>query len=411
MRALSPLLALAVVLILGVAWRPKSGGPPVYGIEAIVDASTRIPGSVESFTGFGDFPAVDGDAIWFTGRGKSADLKGVYAWGQKELTVAADARTVVPGTARTFASFGEPAAADGVLVFRGEGIGSARDVRVYSYIGGKVRTLSEKTIAVCRFKGGALEAVATDETAIPEGKGSFRDFEALLGADSHGFVVAGYGAYGQRGIYATREGHLVRVADLKTPIPGGRGTFSGFGRGPRINGTEVVFTGYGRDGQTGVYRFDGASISVVADTNTMVASGRGRFGAFAGVTADDGHVTWIGRTEAGDSSLCLMSGNSLEVVADSGGHPPGRRARFDSFEQVALDGSDVAFTARGAWGQGLYVRLGGVMGKVVETGDEIAGRKVRDIRLGPAGLSRAVVAFTVVFDDGGMAVCRGQPVG
>ena len=74
---------------------------------------------------------------------------------------------------------------------------------------------------------------------------------------------------------------IAAVASGTTTIPGGTGTFSGFGNHPAISAGNLAFFGAGSGGQQGVYRAhpEGPPIKV-ADLNTAIPGGTGNFTGF-----------------------------------------------------------------------------------------------------------------------------------
>ena len=99
-----------------------------------------------------------------------------------------------------------------------------------------------------------------------------------------------YGAIGVAALGVTmltigpeaRGGPIFRkVADTSTAIPGGAGTYSGFGTDfnqPSISGSNVAFLGTGAGGQAGIYADFGAGPVRVADTSTAIPALRPRPG-------------------------------------------------------------------------------------------------------------------------------------
>jgi hypothetical protein len=83
---------------------------------------------------------------------------------------------------------------------------------------------------------------------------------------------------------SVRAQSFVRVADTMTPIPGGAGAFTSFD--PSVVAAsffpvtrEVSFRAFGA-GQEGIYCFDGAGLSRIADRNTAVPGATGTFETF-----------------------------------------------------------------------------------------------------------------------------------
>lgn len=131
-------------------------------------------------------------------------------------------------------------------------------------------------------------AVATSgTTAIPGGTGTFTGFGAHPAISAGKLASYGAGAGGQQGIYLMPQGPPNKLVDLNTAIPGGTGNFTGFGVNgipgdPCISGDNVAFFGVGSGGQQGLYRATPSGPPIkVADLNTAIPGGTGNFTGFS----------------------------------------------------------------------------------------------------------------------------------
>src|SRR5262245_3749802 len=171
----------------------------------------------------------------------------------------ANTTTAVPGSTDHFNFFTFPAIADGRVAFQGRGAGSQDGIYAST--------------------GGVLTAVYDRQTPIPSGSGNFTDYTlpALAGAN---MAFLGSGTANQEGVYTDIGGSLLAVANLGTPIPGGTGNFTSFGGtngSPVLSGASVAFGAAGSGTQSGIYRWTGGTLNVVANTNTMQPGGSGPF--------------------------------------------------------------------------------------------------------------------------------------
>jgi hypothetical protein len=90
-------------------------------------------------------------------------------------------------------------------------------------------------------------------------------------------------------------------------------------------------------------------------------------------------------------------------IADLTTPIPQGAGSFTGFAAVAASRGHVAFVGTGGGGQkGLYVAS--TLTKVLDLNDEVAGKGVADIRLGPRGFSGNQLAFAVAFVDGTQAL-------
>jgi hypothetical protein len=103
-------------------------------------------------------------------------------------------------------------------------------------------------------------------TRVPRGAGRFTSFTALAASTTRVAFVGNAtqgrtGSATQHGVYFIQPGDAciptdpctpIRVADLRTRIPGGTGTFTGFSA-VSASGAHVAFLGTGAGGQAGIY--------------------------------------------------------------------------------------------------------------------------------------------------------------
>src|SRR5438876_2295119 len=69
---------------------------------------------------------------------------------------------------------------------------------------------------------------------------------------------------------STQAQTFTLIADNRTPVPGGTGTFGGFYDNRAIHQGDVVFIGFDSTGTSGIYSFRNGQLAVVADTHTTV---------------------------------------------------------------------------------------------------------------------------------------------
>jgi hypothetical protein len=271
----------------------------------------------------------------------------------------ADTRTPIPGGTGTFDFFTFPAIGPRVVFYAA----GRTDLGIYA--GGP----------------GALGVLYDTRTPIPGGTGNFADFTPpSVGRGRVAFLGAGAG--GQQGVYTDIGGALVRVADLSTPVPGGSGTFTGFGglQGlPDTDGVGVAFGATGAGGRPGVYRTAGGAVVRVADTDTPQPGGAGAFQNLSGASIDGPDVAFFGsREEAAMTSragIYLESGGVLTVVADTDTPVPGGTGTFVEFGDPSVDGGTVVFFGEdGRDGPtGIYTWEAGVLSALVDTDTPVPG--------------------------------------
>jgi hypothetical protein len=149
---------------------------------------------------------------------------------------------------------------------------------------------------------------------------------------------------------------FVDVADTTTSIPGGSGTFTGFGL-PAINGNYIAFDATGSNGQDGIYVWSqGGGLQRVTDNN-----GTG-FSSFYSPTVDSNGTAAF----QGDSSgiyTGVGGGSSVTTVASASTPVPGNPGASFFFNPLdsrpaSIDSGVVAFEAwsrsSGGVDQGVY---------------------------------------------------------
>ena len=141
---------------------------------------------------------------------------------------------------------------------------------------------------VYAYTNGSITPVATTDTPIPDGTGTFADFDGVgmtLSADGDDVVFRGANVAGEYGLYARIDGVLQRIADANTPIPGGTGTFEYLGESiagnssvsePSLSDGRVAFAGKNDDATVanlGLYLWDNGVIEPVLVPGDPAAGG------------------------------------------------------------------------------------------------------------------------------------------
>ncbi|HEX4825924.1 MAG TPA: hypothetical protein VFV19_16610 [Candidatus Polarisedimenticolaceae bacterium] len=211
--------------------------------------------------------------------------------------------------------------------------------------------------------------VADLASAIPEGTGTFTGFGNLsMAASLLGFIGSGAG---QEGVYVADLSDLqvppnpIEVADLAYGIPGGSGTFTGFGdlslAGIPPTPIRAAFVGSGV-GQQGVYLADLSNLQIppdpirLVDLTTAIPGGTGDFTAFREVSMtispSASHVGFVG-SGTSQEGLYLADVTDLMIppspvrIADGTTPVPGGSGAFTGFGHLSLASPRVASPA--AW--------------------------------------------------------------
>jgi hypothetical protein len=426
-----PLPVLALVAIGGLLTaRPAAAASPTITFRLAADTSTAIPGGTGSFTTFFSptdlvhppAPCISFGAVAFFGAGTGQ--QGVYMVPPGSLISVADLATAIPGGSGTFTSFSPQPSIGPVAGCPG---GCSKSVAILGY--GEAGQQG-----IYMIPPGPPCKMADVSTAIPGGAGNFVAFSppsavseppGCPGGCAKTVAALAFGESGQQGIYSFSCGATDKVADLATAIPGGTGNFIAFSPKVAIGETPgcpggctktVAFLGYGESGQQGIYMIPPGPPCKVADKSTaMPGSLTGQTFATFGPPAFDG--TDVAFT--GDSPLTIDGGltgvykaippGSPVKVADSNTPVPAGFGSFTGFGAVAVDPGVVVFEGYSADpnGQtvlGLYTDSGGVLTKIIATGDALQSRTLSELHFGAQGFSNGEVAFAASFSDGSQSI-------
>ena len=214
-------------------------------LDVVADFNTAVPGGTGNFFGFSTVPSISQGEIGFEGFG--ATETGIYKWSSGVLSLLADTHTPLPGGGGNFANFREPDLESGDALFTGGATGVA---------------------GLHRLVGGVLETLVDTSTPIPGGIGNFVAMEFLPDFDDGNPVFLGLDSANSYGLYILDDGVLKVVADKQTPIPNGAGNFTNT-LGMRLAADDgvVVFTGFGADGQRGIYVHANDELRKLVDVN------------------------------------------------------------------------------------------------------------------------------------------------
>ncbi len=361
-----------------------------FTFTKIADNNTSIPGRKGNFKSFKS-PSIDDKNVGFSANGKQ--VQGIYTNIRGSLYLVADTNTSIPGGKGKFTFLPDSPAIDhNNVAFRGFG-SSFKQSGIYTNI------------------GGLLNVVADTNTPIPNGGG--RIFTAFGGPSIYGRNVAfdgrgGKSSSGVSGIYTKIGSVLNVVADTNTRVPGTHvphttGKFTRFSI-PSLNDGNVAFIGYdfngsGSGGQEGIYTNIRGSLKVVADRNTPIPGGTGKFYRFRIPSLDGQNMAFVGGgSGAGPfgspQGIYIYINGSLKVVADTNTPIPGGKGKFTQFGSVSFNGKNVAFQGFGSGGQeGIYTNITGSLSKVIALNDSLDGKTVSFINFSPKGLSNNQIVF------------------
>ncbi len=277
------------------------------------------------------------------------------------FTKIADNSTVVPNTspAANFQLFGAPSLSEGRIAFG---------------------AVSSPVSGVYEWNAGTLVRVVDSTTMIPQTGGSFVNAGPSDNDGERIVIVGNNGTNG--GVYQRSGGVVSRIADTLMNAPNG-GAFANAANAS-VEGSSIAFFGAHTTLQgpkPAVYRWDSGTITTVADTNTNVPGGTGKFNDFVArsVRVDSG-AAWFNGVSAGSTKSGIYkrpSGGALQAVLDTGTDAPPGQGKFTGFGNFGVDGDDVLFIATTESGSpvasGLFTRIDGQITKLFSTGDPAPG--------------------------------------
>ena len=294
--------------------------------------------------------------------------------------------------------------------------------------------------------GGALQTIATSETPLPDGSGTFgRFFLMSIDGDTLAFMPGNVSG-GSQGIFRSQGESFVKIVDGSTPVPGDSGLFTGLSEAVSVDDGRVLFHNWRSPSMAGLYIGDGSGIERFADTLTPPPGRPTPLAHFASPLFDDGNAAFIGYepdvtggvylatpsqtfqlAKQGDlapgapwrfllfgevsidgtdvafrgssdflqnnSGIYFWSGGALTTIADHSTPVPGAPGRFDYFFTTSVSEGNVLFLARSADTWGLYVWSQGELIKVIRRGDTLGGQQVHGVSISPESFSGTRIVF------------------
>lgn len=104
-------------------------------------------------------------------------------------------------------------------------------------------------------------------------------------------------------------------------------------------------------------------------------------------------------------------GGTLHLVAEIGDTTPDGVGNFTIFDNLAVDGNNVAFNAGEDNGDsGIYSYFDGVLDEVITTSDTLDGKSPFSLSIQSMGLDDSAIAFLVRFNDGSSGIYLAEVV-
>lgn len=294
-----------------------------HGLSVVAERTTLFPGTAVNFAFFGG-PLVENGITLISGLG-AGGMAGVYLGDGGPLTVVSDVFTRVPGAHGSFTQFGGMALGGSRTVFQGRDVASHDGIYV-------------------RTPAGALSPVATARTPIPGGTGAFEYVDQPM-SDGASVVFRG-GTLSSVGLYLGRGSSLSVVADTATEIPGYPGTFGFLEQADLDAGTVAFLGGDASFYNYGLYSYASGQVGVVADILTALPGGGGTFVGFGGPAVGSAGVLFLGFGSNGEYGLYRSVGGAIEPLLRVGDTLDGRTVLSILFQSDGLAGSSGVVTAQ-----------------------------------------------------------------
>lgn len=347
-------------------------------VDLLADTSTEVPNGQagERFETFRN-PSISRDSV-----GPSATIafaatgdmgtRGLYRVAGSGLEVVADTSIPVPG-----GPLGDTFASFKSPVVSGDAI-------AFMAI-----ALSDRQGVYLHTVGGGIEVVADISTVVPGGAPG-EQFAEFLDSSATGVwisgdevVFSGVGDAGTTGIYRSVTGGAIeKMVDSTDPVPGGAAgehflTFLG----PSLSESTLVYRGFGNMSTEGVFKLEAGSLSVIAQEGVAMPGSAPPgeiFADFRDPSASSGGAVFGAFGDLrGWEGLFMGNGNLVAVADEATSVPSGLPGEtFFTFRATpSVVGDTVAFAGRGLFGtQGVYLSRNGSLRIVADTDTQIPGR-------------------------------------
>lgn len=212
----------------------------------------------------------------------------------------------------------------------------------------------------------AFHRIADPTTTVPGTGGTFASFAAP--ANDGGRLVFGASSTNTvQGYYRWDGASMTRVVDTNTFLPGG-GSFDFISGDPSIEGLDVSFAGFG-PGSAGQYaEFNGVLTQIARIGQTALPGSPGTIGNWSSGWLDNGRIAFSATQVCGFEGLYLWEQGQLRSLADTNTAIPDGMGNFTRFNGCVggvpgpcMNDGQIVFTASGANNQfGVYTTAGGL---------------------------------------------------
>ncbi|MFG0276306.1 MAG: hypothetical protein ACF8QF_14755 [Phycisphaerales bacterium] len=381
--------AAVVALLSGVAASTATALPT--WVARVANTGQPAPGVAgANFTSFNIAPSQTAGFTYFGGRWGSGS--GLLRYNGVTLSSLVTNDTLTPGGATSFDSFTSVTASGLRFAFNADFDG---------------------------FDGAFLSSASTGLISIADTKpisdSGSRLFETVGMPSVDGDVVSVWAftpnsSVSNEGIFQTtnRITEQNRIVRLGQSLPGSTQIFTDFGPNPVNGGGASLFWGKSSSNQGLYLSTGGGLVSVFADNNSFIP---GQTSPLTGIrqnfSYDGTFAAFIGSGNFGVPTIYLgVQGGSIVSVASLFDPIPGGFGTFSDFQDVAVSGDRVVFTATGPQSQqGLYAWINGEIITLVDRASDLEDEKsVSRVRIGRESFDGDIIAFIAEFTDGSSGV-------
>lgn len=377
-----------------------SGVRADFTFETIADETTTVPGETFPFNAF-NIAAVSGERVAFVGKrvNSTASFRvGIFLHQPGGLVALVKNGDLIPG--ETFFSFssilGDFSMDGGAVAFK-----------AYS----NTTTIDGLYLAAA----GGIETVADRRMTIPGTSQNFTLFSRPAFVD-HRVAFSGSRGIGTGGVYHKVDESLVPLVQAGDPVPGGGATYLNLSQ-LNISGSDARFSFWASNtgGVTALYTNTGAGGGIESrlEWSSALPGGGGVFNSVQQATMDGDNIAFLGGEDWGSgadprytSGIYSSASGALTQVAGFDTPIPDGTGDFTGFNYANLSGNTVVASGTGSGGQSVIFRVtgSGPLERVVGVGDEVLGRTVNSVMIGPESYKGAGIAVTLGFSDGGAGV-------
>jgi hypothetical protein len=305
----------------------------------------------------------------------SENKGGLYRWSSGTLSMVANTGTLVPGSSTNFAHF----------------LGFSTSFTNFGTVLVFLADDNNQT-GVYELSQGHLRVMADTSMNAP---GTTSHFTGFSRPSTPGTWFSG--TYetptGTRSIVYCAGCSPFPLIDGNTPVPGGTGNFS-YAANPEAS-TEAIFFGIDANQKQGIYRYfyngPNSHPVLLADTNSTIPGTSKKFATFDSnsLSISNLGVAFSAEDDTGRAYIIkrLLGGTNtnLQTVASDIGHPP-----------LAMGGQYIAYLRQGA----IYTDWFGTNQRLIGPGNQLLGKTISSVLIGPDAFAGPDIAFAATFTDG-----------